>query len=898
VPRTVTIVPHTHWDREWYRSFERFRMRLVELLDDLLPRLDADPSFAHFMLDGQMAVVDDYLEIRPDGVEVLRRLAADGRLAVGPWYVLMDEFLVSGETIVRDLQLGLRRAAELGGAMPVGYLPDMFGHVAQMPQLLRQAGLDHAVVWRGVPAAVDRSGFWWRAPDGSTVRAEYLPEGYGNGASLPPDGAGLVESVDRFVASNAEMLLGPLLWMYGSDHLVPSPELGRVVAEANAVQDRYHFVVGGLADHLADAPNDGLATWQGELRSGARSNLLMGVASNRVDVKQAAARAERGLERLAEPLSALFLAPDAYPAAFLDRAWHQVVLDAAHDSSCACSADPVVEAVLGRYSDAAEIADGLLERAVAALSHRLAGPGPTVVNPAARRRTGLVELRLPGTDQVEGTQQLSSDDGLTVVSGITRAECVQLAQRALDEHPHMRSAEVTVDDDGLLRVRVEHDPADESARYAGPLKAEVAALAAERPDGPARMEVVAPPSQRAVGLATVPPLGWAPWGAGPLAVEAVSVSDRGDEGVVVDNGLVRVVVDPDDGTFSLEGEGRRAVGLGRLVDDGDAGDTYNWCPPTVGLVVDRPKWVEVAVLEEGPLRARVEVTRRYVWPVEVVGGARAGAVPTEVTTLIEVQAGSGLVRLTTELDNRSRDHRLRSWFPLPEPARSSTAECAFAVVERSTVAEGGPTEAPLPTYPSRRFVAAGGLVVVHEGLLEYELVDLDERPDPGTDGDVPSAGALALTLLRCTGMLSQGPMPVRPLPAGPELPTPAAQLPGRHLLRYGVALLAPGTEVGGTGHALADELSLPLIPLYAAGGGSLPAEGSGLEVSGAEVSAVRREDGELTVRIFNPTAVPTTARVAGRSGRRVDLRGDEVGPFPGELALGPWEIATLRLDET
>ena len=128
--RRVAIVPHTHWDREWYAPFQTFRLRLVDLLDELLPRLEADESFAPFLLDGQLAVVDDYLEVRPQAEAVLTRLATLGRLSVGPWYTLPDEFLVSGETLVRNLQLGLERAAEFGGVMEVGYLPDTFGHVA------------------------------------------------------------------------------------------------------------------------------------------------------------------------------------------------------------------------------------------------------------------------------------------------------------------------------------------------------------------------------------------------------------------------------------------------------------------------------------------------------------------------------------------------------------------------------------------------------------------------------------------------------------------------------------------------------------------------------------------------------------------------------------------------
>jgi len=170
-PAVIHLVPHTHWDREWYEPFQVFRMRLVELIDELLDSMEADDRLA-FTLDGQVATVDDYLEVRPEGRPRIERLIAEGRLAIGPWQILMDEFLVSGETMIRNLEIGWHAAETLGAAMPVGYLPDMFGHVAQMPQILRRAGIRHAVVWRGVPAAIDRHAFTWRAPDGSSVRTE------------------------------------------------------------------------------------------------------------------------------------------------------------------------------------------------------------------------------------------------------------------------------------------------------------------------------------------------------------------------------------------------------------------------------------------------------------------------------------------------------------------------------------------------------------------------------------------------------------------------------------------------------------------------------------------------------------------------------------------------------
>ena len=173
-PRRIAVVPHTHWDREWYDPFQTFRLKLVRLIDSLLDLMERDSSYTHFLLDGQLAVVDDYLEIRPEHRHRLQALAAAGRISVGPWYILMDEFLVSGETIVRNLQMGIRNGSEFGGVMEVGYLPDMFGHVAQMPQILSLAGFEHAVVWRGVPSTVDRTAFRWHAPDGSE-RAGRVP---------------------------------------------------------------------------------------------------------------------------------------------------------------------------------------------------------------------------------------------------------------------------------------------------------------------------------------------------------------------------------------------------------------------------------------------------------------------------------------------------------------------------------------------------------------------------------------------------------------------------------------------------------------------------------------------------------------------------------------------------
>lgn len=868
-PRAVSIVPHTHWDREWYLPFQAFRMRLAEVLDAFLPALEADPSYAHFLLDGQMAVVDDYLEVRPEAEGALRRLALSGRLAMGPWYTLPDEFCVSGETLVRDLQMGFERAAAFGGAMQVGYLPDMFGHIAQMPQLLRLAGIEHAVVWRGVPAAIDRSAFWWEAPDGSRVRAEYLLAGYSNGENVADDPTALVGRVRQFAAEFGEALCGPILFMNGTDHQAPQAWLGRVVAAANALQSEFDLRIRPLADHLRMAPTDGLPTWRGELRSGARANLLMGVASNRVDVKQAAARAERALERLAEPLAALFLPAEQWPDRLLAIAWRDLVRNAAHDSVCACSVDEVVDAVMHRYAEARQIGEGVAERAADALALSMAREGWVVVNPCARPRAGVVEVTVPGEGPLPGAQvlverpavvtdQVLDLDAATAILGSIRSQ--QVGRSYI--------AEIDVrDEEGGVCVDVFLTRDLRANLVVGEVLQEAIRRAAASPALRLRLRMRRDPYRRvALRTPVVPGFGWRLLG----GAEAPTAPVRALGGTGLGNGLVDVEV----AGASLRVAGTEGFGL--LVEGGDAGDTYNYSPPAADVEVRDPVAVRTRIVEEGPVRGRLEWVRTYRWPAWSDAAGRHGEREVEVTTVVEICAGDPLIRFTTSFENPCRDHRVRVWFPVPGgPVRTSAAECAFAVVERGLTAEGGPHERPLPTFPSRRFVRAGDLTVVHEGLLEYEVVE---------DGRW-----LALTLLRATGMLSRVDAAYRPLPAGPPIPVDGAQLLRRLTLRYAVCV-----DPGADPYALADDAFCPLLVRRAPGGGHRPDEGTALTVQGAEVSALRRRPGGLELRVFNPWPRPAQLDVAA-TGWVVDLRGAPLAPFDGHRNLRPFEICTVLL---
>ena len=391
-PTLITLVPHTHWDREWYAPFDEFRERLVAMMDTLIELGNA--GFPHFHLDGQTAMIDDYLAVRPEREADIRRLAGDGRLSAGPWVTQMDEFLVSGESHLRNLERGLARAGELGRALRVGYLPDQFGHIGQMPQILAHEGIDRAVVWRGVPKEIDRTQFWWEAPDGSRVLAEYLAFGYSLGWDIEQqqDPEQLAASLRRkaehvapFLASNR------MLITVGADHTGPDATLPERLAIADEHLPGMTVRIGSLSDHLDARTDDGLPSRRGELRSSARAHLLPNVYSARMQQKRERGRVEALVERYAEPLAAVVPGFD-WPADELDRAWTLLLWNGAHDSVCGCSHDQVARDVDARYAEARAIGEAVIARALEGLGSAMAESGTMRFNPSPFDREGVPGL--------------------------------------------------------------------------------------------------------------------------------------------------------------------------------------------------------------------------------------------------------------------------------------------------------------------------------------------------------------------------------------------------------------------------------------------------------------------------------------------------------------------------
>jgi alpha-mannosidase len=783
---TVYVVPHTHWDREWYATFETFRAQLVELWDQLLTLTEADPDF-RFLMDGQTVVIDDYLEVRPQAKARLEGAIRRRQIQVGPWYTLPDEFLVSGETLLRNLQRGIAAAEAHGGSMRVGYLPDSFGHAAQMPQLYHQLGFRYAAVWRGVPLEIDRVAFSWEAPDGSRILTAYMGNSYAHGVDLPTDPAALasriasaLEAIEPFSPTDDVLL------MNGNDHVLPQAALSAAIRAASGQLNGTIIRLARLDDYLATLPADGWPKWKGELRSSARANVLMGTLSVRVPDKQQHFAASRTLEGLAEPIAALsgIEADDA-----LGQAWTLMLQNAAHDTACGSGIDAVAEAARQRSVTALHIAESIVERGLT----RLAGAGQ-VWNPSLYPRQGLVEV-----------------DGSLVLTPVIGGGSVVSLTTASPQVPATANA-------GRL----------ENAR----LRCELL------PDG------------------------------------TLTILDRKT--------------------------GLQYLGLHRLVDEGDAGDEYNFSPPARNpQTADPVRNFSSAVTETGPLRASLEA--RFDLAVYDGLGTDRQARSDRETTLpirltLSLEADTPRLDIEMEIINRTPDHRLRAHFPLPFQVGESAADTPFHVTRRPVIGprrDPGAAEIELPTYPMWSFTdvsdGRAGLALIADGLHEYEVL-------PGQPQE------LALTLLRSVGWLSRDDLTTRTGHAGPGMETPGAEVLGGHRLRYSLFFHEGDWERGGVWRMAESTLT----PLVAGRGPTVTTPAPRIELTPAciQMTAVIPRAQGYDLRVLNASDTPheagihlepqptevTSITLAGEPRESPALEDGVV-----RLSLPAWGIATLRV---
>ena len=832
-PLHVTIVSHTHWDREWYQPFQVFRFYLVELVDHLLDLLDSDPAYRSFLLDGQTILLDDYLAIRPEREPDLRRHIAHGRLMIGPWYILPDEFLVSPEATVRNLMLGAKACARFGARMLVGYTPDPFGHISQLPQILAGCGIEAAALQRGL--SDEPTELWWEAPDGTRLLTIYFRAGYGNLAWAPTTPDAFTRAVERQIDQLAPYSHTPnVLLMNGTDHMFPQPELPELISSANErLFERAVLVHGTLADHVAAVrANIGgsvvLPVIKGELRSPKRSPILPGVYSARMWIKQRNHACEVALERYAEPVSGLVRAlGDQDRSGEIWQSWRYLIENHPHDSICGCSVDQVHEEMRTRFDWSQQIADRVTDAGLKYLAARVntaallakleshdpnppdyeAISAPTdqtvlVYNPVTGSQTGYVEITVPWAGPRRRYLLLD-------------ANCLSVPYHILDgEEIIFESHDIAPDEFSTLLDQIE------IGFYRGRLISDVRFWF----DGTSvQVEMVLPeyhtgrignfatlvkslrddPRWRAVQrghLSTylasdfrlgfmaqaVPGVGYRAY---RLAIEYATAPEdtpvSPTRSTTIENEWFCVEADPQDGTLTVTDKSTGTVyhNLNCVQDGGDRGDEYNYCAPADDALVPLPSQPPAIECRKDDLFGQtLTIQACYAIPADLTANRNARSSQTvDLPVSFTIRLVPGVRRIDVRADflNHAQNHRLRLLFPTGLQSDHVIVDGHFDRLRRQPVKlDVGEdwAERPAPTAAQRTFTAieknGNGLLIAVRGLPEYEHIRSGAE------------SVLALTLLRAVGWLSRDDLDCRPGHAGPARTTPGAQCNGPATAEY------------------------------------------------------------------------------------------------------------------
>ncbi|HEX9972933.1 MAG TPA: hypothetical protein VGD14_12740, partial [bacterium] len=418
---TVHVVSHTHWDREWRYPFQEFRMLLVDMFDRLLELLDSNPDYKYLLLDSQTIPLEDYLAIKPEKEADLRRHIEAGRIHIGPWYTLPDTPEISGESIVRNLLMGMLITEQWKGKKWSGYSPFSFGQSSQMPQIYRGFGLDHMFFYRGNNNRITKHEFTWEAPDGSQIMGMRSVNPYGRAnwyvhvyrpvalkkwpfqwdyhwseGQLPfhPCDEELqgfdywllegghcenlyLENLPKAleeIKSHAvkDATCDQLLYLDGMDQVDAYPRIPEIINHANDLQTGDMYLHSSFDDYVKAVQERAkdLEVLKGEFRytmvDGMWQNLFPGMLSARMYLKQQNRQCELKLQKNADSWAALAeVLGMEYPTGTLNLAWKYHLANQSHDSIAGCSVDLVHEDVEYRNRQVRHLAENVSRRAMA-----------------------------------------------------------------------------------------------------------------------------------------------------------------------------------------------------------------------------------------------------------------------------------------------------------------------------------------------------------------------------------------------------------------------------------------------------------------------------------------------------------------------------------------------------
>ena len=755
--RKIHVIPHSHWDREWYFTTSRSKVYLMKDLGDVLNTLENDPEFKYFMVDAQGSLLDDYIKWRPQDKERISKLVNEGRLVIGPWYTQTDQLVISGESIVRNMYYGMKRCESFGKYMNVGYVPDSFGQSGNMPQIYRQFGIEDTLFWRGVSDdMVKHTDYNWRGDDGSVVFTTQIPFGYYIGGNIPeaPEENDEFWKKECFEKAGGRSATRHIYFPNGFDQAPVRTNLPQLVQERNEKDPENEYVISCIEDYIKDvkSENPELEEVQGELVIAKHMRIHKSIFSSRSDLKVMNTQIQNYVTNVMEPLLTIsYNLGNEYPHEAVAEIWKLLFENAAHDSIGSCISDTANEDVYVRYKQARDIAVNLVElhsRLIAANVKNDADMTFTVINtlPQKRKDTVIVKTYVPG-----GKFAIIDENGNDV------------------DYTIIKSRDLT---DYVLSQTIMLDP---SRKFYVPDQVLEVTMAIKAND--------------------VPALGYVQYS---IDTKKDSHKETADK-KVLENEYYAIEVE-ENGSLTIVDKANNVTykNQGILVENGDDGDSFNYSPPRKDMEVFSNESKCTVKISGSDIYDQAEIHFDMVVPADLderAEGKVSVTMPVDMT--VALRKDSKVIDFNVKVDNKGLSHRLCVLFDSQIVSAFNYADQQFGLIKRpnyyekemklymesmnnKTEKKAGIQELanwandqstwqepPISIEPTQSYVSLTdgktGIVVIPQGVREYEVLD-DSK--------------IRLTLFRTYGFMGKENLIYRPGRASGEriIETPAAQL--------------------------------------------------------------------------------------------------------------------------
>lgn len=755
--RKIHVIPHSHWDREWYFTTSRSKVYLMKDLGDVLNTLENDPEFKYFMVDAQGSLLDDYIKWRPQDKERISKLVNDGRLVIGPWYTQTDQLVISGESIVRNMYYGMKRCESFGKYMNVGYVPDSFGQSGNMPQIYRQFGIEDTLFWRGVSDdMVKHTDYNWRGDDGSVVFTTQIPFGYYIGGNIPEEPEENEEFWQKECLEKAggRSATRHIYFPNGFDQAPVRTNLPQLVKERNEKDPENEYVISCIEDYIKDvkSENPELEEVQGELVIAKHMRIHKSIFSSRSDLKVMNTQIQNYVTNVMEPLLTIsYNLGNEYPHEAVAEIWKLLFENAAHDSIGSCISDTANEDVYVRYKQARDIAVNLVElhsRLIATNVKNDADMTFTAINtlPQKRKDTVIVKTYVPG-----GKFAIIDEKGNDV------------------DYTIIKSRDLT---DYVLSQTIMLDP---SRKFYVPDQVLEVTMAIKAND--------------------VPALGYVQYS---IDTQKDSHKETADK-KVLENKYYTIEVE-ENGSLTIVDKANNVTykNQGILVENGDDGDSFNYSPPRKDMEVFSNESKCTVKISGSDIYDQAEIHFDMVVPADLDERAEGKVSVTMLVDMtVALRKDSKVIDFNVKVDNKGLSHRLCVLFDSQIVSAFNYADQQFGLIKRpnyyekemklymesmnnTTEKKAGIQELanwandqstwqepPISIEPTQSYVSLTdgktGIAVIPQGVREYEVLD-DSK--------------IRLTLFRTYGFMGKENLIYRPGRASGEriIETPAAQL--------------------------------------------------------------------------------------------------------------------------